>query len=211
MRAWTHGLTVLMLVSIAACGGASKQEQAAKELEQSSKSVATGAQQLASAMEAAAKGMEAASTSEKPVEPISFTAMQPLFPDLSGWTKGAPTGEKMTMPVPFSQASVTYTKDDATIEMKIMDSGFNRALTAPFTMALMAGYERQTENGFEKSAKVGGFPGWETWNGGSKDGQLNVFVGKRFLVTVEGRNIADNKVLFGAAEKMDLNKVASLK
>ena len=91
----------------------------------------------------------------EPVTPVSFKQLQSVFPTLPGWTRGKPTGEQMTSPVAFSQAEIRYTKGDGRIELKIIDSGFHQLLLAPYTVFLTSRYERQTENGYEKSTKVG--------------------------------------------------------
>jgi hypothetical protein len=79
----------------------------------------------------------------KPVDPVGFRDLQALFPDLDGWEKGKPEGERMTQPVSFSQAEVRYTKGDSSISLKIVDSGFNQLRLAPFAMFLTAGYEKR--------------------------------------------------------------------
>jgi hypothetical protein len=117
----------------------------------------------------------------------------------------------MSSPFSFSQASVTYKKGDAEIEQKIMDSGFNQLLFTPFTMFMAAGYEKETADGFERSVNVGGYPGWEKWDKGSKNGELNVVVNKRFLVQVEGHGVDDIKTLHAVLDQTDLKKLASLK
>jgi hypothetical protein len=207
MRTFGCGLTVLFLASTLACGGA---KQEARDSEKSAQGAQDSAQQMTKNMEAMAKGMQAAGD-QKPVEPVSFTVLQPLFPDLPGWEKGKLEGEKMTMPFPFSQASCAYTKGDSVLNVKIMDSGFNQALTLPFTMFLASGYERQTGDGYEKSVKVGEFPGWEKWNSESKHGELNAVVGKRFVVTIDGNDLENHTILYTVAEKLDLSKLAGLK
>ena len=111
----------------------------------------------------------------------------------------------------FSQASVSFRKGDANIDQKIMDSGFNQLLFAPFAMFMAAGYEKETQDGYEKSVTVGGYPGWERWNKASKSGELNVVVEKRFLVQVEGNGIDDPKALHAVLDATDLKKLASLK
>ena len=78
-------------------------------------------------------------------------------------------------------------------------------------MFLTAGYEKETEDGYEKSTKVGDYPGWEKWNKGSQSGELNAIVNKRFIVQVNGHAIADPKVLHDAMASIDLKKLASLK
>ena len=81
----------------------------------------------------------------------------------------------------------------------------------PFSTFLTAGYEKETEDGYEKSVKVAGNPGWEKWNSSSKGGELNAFVNKRFVVQIEGRHLDDTKVLYQLADAMQLGKLASLK
>src|SRR5207248_1388696 len=143
------------------------------------------AQQAAKGLEQMARGLGAltgAGGDTKPVDPVSFREFMALFPDLDGWQKAKPTGEHMTSPVSFSTAEVHYTKGDASVTVKMMDSGFNQLLLMPYTMFLTAGYEKETSDGYEKSTKVNGQPGWEKWNGSSKNGELNALVGNRFLL-----------------------------
>jgi hypothetical protein len=122
-----------------------------------------------------------------------------------------PRGERMTSPVPFSQSEVQYTRDEASIEAKIVDSGFSQLLMAPWAMFMASGYERETSEGYERSAEIAGNPGFERWNSASRDGELNFVVAKRFLVTLEGRNIDDTKILHEFARGIDQAKLDSLK
>ena len=162
-----------------------------------------------------AKGLEAmaggAGGSVKPVDPVSFRDLQTFFPDLDGWEKQKPTGERMTAPFAFSQAEVRYEKGDSRIEMKLVDSGFNQLLFTPFAMMMQAGYEKETQDGYEKSTTVAGMPGWEKWNTERKDGSVNALVGKRFILSIEGDNVEDVKALHAIASKIDFNKLAALK
>jgi hypothetical protein len=170
---------------------------------------------MAKGFEAMAKGMASAAgggdSDLKPVDPVSFKELQTVMPDVAGWEKTNPTGERMTAPFSFSQASVTYKKGDAEVEQKIMDSGYNQLLFTPFAMFMAAGYEKETQDGFERSVNVGGNPGWEKWDKGSKNGELSVVVGKRFLVQLEGHGVDDVKTLHTVLDQTDLKKLASLK
>jgi hypothetical protein len=78
-------------------------------------------------------------------------------------------------------------------------------------MMLATGYSKESSDGYEKAVTVGGNPGFEKWQKDSKTGELNVLVGKRFLVTIEGHDLADTKVLNEFASKMDMGKLAGLK
>ena len=192
-------------------------KQAAKAIEQAAKSTESGAAQAAKGLEQMAKGLEAMAggamggDGAKPVSPVSFRELQTIFPDLDGWDKAKPTGEHMTMPFSFSQAEVRYRKGESRVEIKIVDSGFNQLLFTPFAMFMQQGYEKETSTGYEKSTTVGGQPGWEKWNTEGKDGEVNAFVGKRFILTVEGRNVDDIKALHDVVGRLDLAKLAAMK
>lgn len=216
-RAWYFSAVIAVTTSLAACGGTSEQQKAAAELQKSAEamqknadSMSKGAEDMAKGLEAMAKGLSADSD-VKPVDPVSFRDLQAVMPDVAGWEKASPTGERMTSPFSFSQASVTYKKGDAEIEQKIMDSGFNQLLFTPFTMFMAAGYEKETQEGFERSVNVAGNPGWEKWDKGSKNGELAIVVGKRFLVQVEGHGVDDVKALHAVLDQTDLTKLAALK
>jgi len=214
-------------VAASACGKSEQQKQAeaaAKQIEAAAKETAKAAEEAAKSsgdaagdaakgFEAMAKGLGAMMNGGdvKTVPPVSFRDLQALFPTLDGWEKGKPTGEKMTSPFAYSTAEVTYTKGDSRIQLKMADSGFNQLFFAPFTMMMQAGYEKETSDGYEKTAQVAGQPGFEKWSTEGKDGELTAIVGKRFLVTIEGNNVEDMKVLHDVAGKIDMAKLAALK
>ena len=117
----------------------------------------------------------------------------------------------MTAPFPTARAQANYTKGDASISIEIIDSSFSQLLLTPIAMFLQSGYSKESSSGYEKSATVNGQPGWEKWDGDSKHGEVNALVGKRFLVSIEGSNIADTNPVKDAANRMDFNRLASLK
>ncbi len=221
------------IVALAAClavgCGKSDEEKAAEKAAEEAKeaaealkkaaeqtgtaAAAQGMQDFAKAMEGMAGALGGATTTPdgKPVTPVSFKDLQTALPEVAGWTRETPTGERMTSPISFSQTEVTYTNGDANVDVKIVDSAFSQLLVAPWAMFLTAGYERESTTGYEKSVTIGGNPGFEKWNSADKDGELNLVVAKRFLVTVEGDNISDTKVLHDFASKIDTGKLASLK
>lgn len=226
MRRWTTFALAVMVVTAVGCGKSDEQiaaEKAAEDAAKAAEAVKLAAEKVGSAaategMQQAAKALEglagafAGKTADgKPVEPVSFRDLQAALPQVSGWTQAKPTGERMTMPVAFSQAEARYTKDDARVEVKIVDSAFHQLLVAPWSMFLTEGYEKETSSGYEKSVNVDGNRGFEKWNDERKDGELNLVVAKRFLVTFEGRRISDVSVLKEFAAKLDTAKLSSLK
>ena len=208
---------LLMTLAFAACGGDKKAEEVQKQAEEVAKSaeqtgkglesMAKGLEQMAKSAEEAAKNLE----NQPAVEPVSFRELQEALPAMSGWEMEKPRGEKMTSPVPFSKSEATYRKDDSSVQVEILDSGFNQMLVAPAMMMLATGYERETETGYEKGTKIGDYPAFEKWNSESKDGELSVVVAKRFIVKVDGNNIPDPKVLHEFAKAANLGKLASFK
>jgi len=216
-RTCLFAVVIAVTTSFAACGGTSEQQKAAEELEKSAEtieknpdSMSKGAEDTARSMEAMARGL-AGDSGVKPVDPVSFKDLQTVMPDVAGWEKASPTGERMTSPFSFSQALVTYKKGDAEIEQMIMDSGFNQLLVAPFAMMLTTGYAKETSDGYEKSTTVSSFPAFEKWSSESKNGEFTVFVNKRFIVEAEGSGLASTKELQAFLDKTDLKKLADLK
>lgn len=205
---------VCACVCVASGCGQSEEEKRAEEIKAAAEQVSANAGDLAKGLENMAKGLGGLTGGDpnaKPVEPVSFRDLQTTFGDMAGWEKGKPTGERMTAPINFSRAEVDYRKGDSRIQIQISDSAFNQMMVMPFAMFLTAGYEKETENGYERSTKVGEHPGWEKWNTQRKNGELNAIVGKRFIVQVDGRNVDDVQALHAAMATVDFAKLTSLK
>jgi hypothetical protein len=225
------GVALILAASVAAgaCGKSEAQKQAeetraalekaAKDVEAAGKKVGEGAatdaakglEQFAKGLEGMAGALAGKGADGKPVEPVGFRELQGIFVPFDGWEMGKPTGEKISVPFAYSQAKVKYRKEGQEIEVSVTDSGFNQLMLAPFSLFLTSGYEKETEHGYERSAKVAGYPGWEEWNSSRKDGEVNAVINKRFIVKFEGDGVEDTKVLHQLAEASNLSKLASLK
>lgn len=214
-------ITALALAVLTAGCGKSEEEQraeeAAKAAEETAQSAEKAAESAAKGLEEMAKGLEqiasggSATVDGKKIEPVRFQDLIALLPQLDGWEQEKPTGERMTSPFPTANAKARYTKGEASIEVEIVDSAFNQLLLAPIAMFLQSGYSTESTSGYEKSVQVNGQPGWEKWNIDSKNGEVNALVNKRFLVSIEGHDIDDAKVLQDVASKMDFGKLGELK
>lgn len=203
------GLILSLSAGLTGCGQSEEErkvEEAQQAAEAAAEDMAKGLEGLARAMEGAAGGGETA-----PVDPVSFRDLETTLPAVAGWERETPRGERMTSPIPFSQSETSYARDDARVDVKVVDSGFNQLLMAPWAMFLAAGYERETSEGFERSLEIDGHPGFERWTAGDRSGELNLVVAKRFLVTIEGRDIDDPKVLHEFARALDLGKLRGMK
>jgi hypothetical protein len=218
----------VLAVAVAACGKSEEQkaaEKAAEDLKQAAEAMGKAAAQTGTAAATvgvgeAAKAMQsmanalsgaAGSVDGKPVEPIAFQTLKSHLPAVSGWEMKEPEGERMTMPVPFSQIEARYTKGESRVDVKIVDTGFAQLLIAPWSMMLASGYERETSRGYEKSTTIAGNPAIEKWNKDRKNGEIDVLLGKRFMVTIEGRDIDDITQLQQFASNFDFGAIAALK
>src|SRR5688572_22155806 len=122
------GIVTLAVMFTVACGKSEEEkaaEKAAEETREAAEALkkaaesagasgaAQGLQDFAKAMEGMAGAMSGKGPDGKTVEPVSFQSLQTALPELSGWEREQPTGERMTMPVPFSQAEANYSMGDA--------------------------------------------------------------------------------------------------
>ena len=149
-----------------------------------------------------------------PVEPVSFSKIIPLLPAVpEGWTGAEPDGATSDMGgVKMTTAGCTYTKgtgDEApTVSFNIIDFVKNK----PFCDATIASWGTSSESsaGYMKSVKIGGYPGFESYDRSGKSGQLWVVVAERFFVHLETSNLdpAELQVWLG---RFDLKKLGVLK
>ena len=220
-------MLVMVLATAVACGQSEAEKQAeatkkaAEEVAKAAEKVAdTAAQQGAAAaaqgmtdMAKAMQGMAAAMAGAdgKSIEPVAMDVLKSTLPQVSGWQMDEPRTQRMTSPIAYSEAETQYTQGNIEIDVKVVDTGYAQMLIAPWAMFLASGYSRESSDGYEKAIEIGGQPGFERWNKNSKRGELNVFVGKRFLVSLEGDELVDTKVLHDFASKMDLGRIAALK
>ena len=167
------------------------------------------AQQVAQGLQQMARGFQQLATAPEnaSVKPVHFRELKKLLTPLSGWTLSDTSGQMMNMPVPFSQAEGTYSNGDSRIKVSITDSAMNQVLVAPVTMMMAAGFERETDTGYERSTTVGGNPTWEKWRGDSKSGELTMLVQKRYLVKLEGKNVSNLEPLKQLATQFDFSRI----
>jgi hypothetical protein len=190
-------------------------EDAAKAMEKAADTSAKQGAQASNDMAKAMSDMAAAFSTGadgKRIEPIAFQTLQTHLPKVSGWEMvEEPRGQRMTMPVPFSQVESEYRKGDSRIEVTIVDTGFAQLLIAPWSMMLAAGFSNETSDGHQKAVSVGGHQAFEEWRTRDKEGTLNILVAKRYMVTLDGHDIADMRELHQFASAMDLGAIAALK
>ena len=147
---------------------------------------------------------------------VDFRKLKELMPaELTGMKRTECSGEKTKAgEMSFSHVTAQFKKgdgDDAPhAEVQVMDyssaemaQGFSAAWTA-------IEIDKESDDGFEKTIKVAGNPGFETWKKDGKHGEVQLLVGKRFIVTVQTYNLPAEQVI-KVVEALPLDKLAALK
>ena len=198
---WVALLPVLVLTG---CGG--KKDEEKKEEESVSVMGAAGAlkELAAQAEEMQKKG---------PVETVNFRSLKELLPaDADGLDRKEATGEKNgAAGFTVSTATGKYANADnsETIELTLVDGG-GTAMMMGLAAWSMLEVDKETENGYEKTSKMGDNKSYEKYDNASKEGEIAVLVNKRFIVTAKGRGVSMDK-LKAALEDVDMDKLSSLK
>jgi hypothetical protein len=133
--------------------------------------------------------------------------LQSLLPKpLQGWTAEDATSQAAG--VQMLGGGVTaerrYRKDSGSVSIKILtDSPLLQSMMMMFTNPMMA-----TADG-GKMEKIGGEKAIVKYNAANKDGNINIAVANRFLITVEGNDVSlgDLKAYAGA---VDYKKLAAI-
>jgi hypothetical protein len=154
---------------------------------------------------------KAAPAVQPAIETVEVDALEPLFPAITGWERGKIDGQKSIESVSVTEAHVEYKRGPSQVDASITDSGLNRSYIAAFTLFVAEGYKKETATGYERAVKVGDYPAWERWDSNAKNGELNVLVGGRFIVQLDGVDIENTKVLHELLQNFNLKKIGETK
>ena len=191
----------LVTAAALACGG-DAQPAADNPLAQ----ITAAAEQMQKAAENFTSG-----ANRKPVPPVAFRELIEFLPEkLPGLKREEPTGETTAAGNwKYSQADVDFTSEDgkSRADVGIFDYAHIPLLYVPFNMFLNMNISRESTDGYERSMKIEGFPGYEKW-GKNGSSEAVALVGDRFIVKAEVRGMGE-----GAARKIveniDLKDLAS--
>jgi hypothetical protein len=160
----------------------------------------------------------AAADAPKP-QAIDFRKLKEVLPaELNGLKRTEASGEKNGfggMSVSTAKGEYKKAKDqddekEPSISVEILDYGgveVAKGLAMGWTMAEI---DKESDSGYEKTVKVKGNPGLETWEKEGTHGPVQLLVGSRFFLNVDTRTIDSAQVL-KVVESMPLDKLAALK
>ena len=178
-------------------------QQAAKNLEAAG--AAASASASGSASGANSSGAPAAVTA------IDTEKLKALLPDdlSGGYSRGdINTGSGGLPGISGSGASATYTHDNETIEVSVVDLGALGAMAA-MSGILGANASEQNSTHYSKMATIDGRQTMEEYDSEQKSGTYAVIVASRVMVSAEGHG-ADMDALKSAVKRVDLDRVEHL-
>jgi len=151
------------------------------------------------------------------VQPMDYHKLKEVMPDqIAGVKRSKNEGEKLSMAeFVMSKASAEYAKSDAgekdphaTIE--IVDYAASPQMAVGMTAWQSLQLDRESDSGFERAVKIKDQPAYETFQNDGQSGQINVFVGGRYLVTVQTTNVSADD-LKKLADSLPIDKLLALK
>jgi hypothetical protein len=214
-----QALVGLALVAAIGCGKSAEQE-AAESAAKAAEQVAKGAEQMAqgaagSAQQQMAQGMQQMAQGLQQLQGnaqvVDFEKLQAMLPEVPGWTRSEPRGEQMSMGIKMSRAEARYTNGDSTIRLEIQDTALSQMLLAPLSIFMASGYSERSSEGYKRSTSIGGQPGFEELRKNSREGEVTVVVGNRFIVSARGDEVDSTEPARKLIEAVDLAKLATMK
>lgn len=194
-----------------ACGGG----DSAGEEELDPDDAAAEMQRTAEEMERAAQ--DYARGAGGSVEAVDFRRLRDLLPEAAaGFERTSAEGEQTAaMGMNMSTATATYENEEgASLNLTISDMG---SLTSPMAMGIAAWasvqVDRETDTGYERTVRHDGHPAFETFDatdGPRGQATLDVIVGQRFLVEIDGYGVTMDEVKELAGE-IDLGELEDLR
>ena len=204
-------------------------EKAAEELEEAVEKIAEAAEEMAEQLEESLgensgnmaellkdfnEGFNDAMSDTRKMKAINFRELKNLMPEkAAGLPRQRSKGESNSMMgINVSEAEAIYYKEgeDPEIKIKIVDmgsmSGFMRMGAIGWAMTE---FERETENGFERTTVIDGHKAFEKYDDDRNRGEINIIIANRFLIEIRGRDVGF-KALKETASGFDFDDLISL-
>jgi major membrane immunogen (membrane-anchored lipoprotein) len=161
------------------------------------------------------KEMEKNMKEGKAVEVVDFRELKALLPEeVEGMKRTKAEGEKNSaMGFNVSQAEGDYQTEDGSnsLDIQIVDMGNMSGLAGLATWGwTIAEIDKETETGYERTTKYQGHKAFEKYDNQYQNGNIDVLVEGRFMVSVNGNNVP-METIKSALDDIDLGKLAAMK
>jgi len=224
-------VTLLSFALIFGCGKSSEQknlEKAAEKMEEAGEKMADAGEKMAESMGKSVEGMgegvegmaeamkqmSEALGGDSKIEPVDFRELKALLPEkLGNFNRTNATGEKTSaFGIKVSNAEADYENDEGqrvNINITDMASMKKMVMMAQYGW-LMADFDRESDTGYERTITYKGIKGYEKYENDSQSGDIQLFVGERFVVDVNGFNVKITD-LKNALDKLELKKLECMR
>lgn len=151
----------------------------------------------------------------KKYEVIDFRELKALLPESLGDMKRTNAeGEKNSaMGFTVSQARGDYSSEDGSkyLDIEITDFGGATGWAGLASWGwTIAEVDRETETGYEKTTKYKGHKAFEKYDNEYQNGNIDVLVAGRFMVSVDGNNLSMDNIK-SALDAIDIGKLEAMK
>lgn len=149
------------------------------------------------------------------VEVVDFRILKDMLPEQVGPCKRtSATGEKNSgMGFTVSETKGKYTSEDGSqsLEIKIMDMGSVKGWAGLAAWGwTIAETDKETDTGYERTMKYKGHKGFEKYDMEQQDGSIELFVAKRYMVSVHGWAVPMDLIKEGL-DQVDVSKLEDMK
>ena len=212
--------SVMVLGLVTGCGGDADgdgpldQVAAMRETAGNAKNAVGAMSQMRETMEQMQQEMEEGVS----VEPVDFRELRALLPEeLPGMERTNAAGEKgramgLAMSKATGEYSTTDEEDRGRIQITLTDLGSLKGAAMMGYGWMMMEIDRESDTGYERTTQYGDFPAHEKWErrGDSANGEMQVVVGNRFIVAIDGRQVEMEQIK-DALERVDLEQLEKMK
>jgi len=141
----------------------------------------------------------------KEYEVVDFRLLKDMLPEQVGpLPRTSATGEKNSgMGFTISETQGKYTLEDTgqRVEIEIKDMGSMKGWAGLAAWGwTMAEVDKETDTGYERTIEYKGHKGFEEYDNESQDGKIEVFVAKRYMVSVRGWDVPMDLIKEGLDE-----------
>lgn len=140
---------------------------------------------------------------------VFHSQLEALLPVLPGFGRNRPKSETDNLEA-VSRTTMDYQAGAAVMSIELMDSCRNPDMLSQIRQFPTTGAPATTGTAM-RGLPLRGFPAYGEWTAESRHGEVHVLVADRFMVKVTGDLVESHKVVEGAAEAIDLQKLAALK
>lgn len=192
---------VILLIAVVSC----KKAEEGKNLK--AEKAASQAEQKAEEPKSTEEPSREAEKAPEKVTAVDFKLLEEWLPEKAGWTKSNVRGQQFSYGEgQTSMAEADYSYGDRSVHVIILDSARISWTMGQFLQMVQMGFSARDDTHYVKTMKIGNYPALEEYNYQRKQGQLQVLIKDRFLITIRGNNLDNTDILHDFFKAFDLKR-----